>query len=120
MIAQANKGLAHLWLEAFNAKDLDGLLSLYAEDAEHYSPKLKLRQPETQGRVKGKEALRRWWSDAFERYPSLRYEVSKLIADEAQVFMEYVRHVAGEDQLLVGEVLEIRNGSIVASRVYHG
>jgi hypothetical protein len=34
--------------------------------------------------------------------------------------MEYIRHVAGEVDLRVGEVLEIRDGVIVASRVYHG
>ena len=33
--------------------------------------------------------------------------------------MEYVRHVQGEDDMHVGEVLEITNGTIIASRVYH-
>lgn len=52
--------------------------------------------------------------------PSLRYEVLKLTADDDQVFMEYIRHVAGEEDLRVGEVLEVREGRIGASRVYHG
>jgi hypothetical protein len=34
--------------------------------------------------------------------------------------MEYIRHVSGEDDLQVGEVLQIENGLIVFSRVYHG
>jgi hypothetical protein len=34
--------------------------------------------------------------------------------------MEYTRHVDGEEDLRVGEVLVIREGLIVASRVYHG
>jgi hypothetical protein len=34
--------------------------------------------------------------------------------------MEYFRHVNGEEDLPVGEVLEIENGLIVHSRVYHG
>jgi hypothetical protein len=46
--------------------------------------------------------------------------VVTLTADDAQVFMEYIRHVEGEEDLRVGEVLEVRNGIIVASRVYHG
>ena len=87
---------------------------------EHFSPKLKLRHPETNGLITGKEALRSWWRDAFERLPSLNYEVVKLTADEEQVFMEYIRHVSGEEDLRVGEVLEVRDGLIVASRVYHG
>jgi hypothetical protein len=34
--------------------------------------------------------------------------------------MEYLRHVPGEPDLPVAEVLEVRDGLIVASRVFHG
>lgn len=112
--------IAERWFAAFNAHDLEALLALYADDAEHYSPKLRMRRPETNGLVRGKAALRDWWRDAFDRLPTLHYEVQKLTADDEQVFMEYIRHVADEADLRVGEVLEIRNGLIVASRVYHG
>lgn len=112
--------VALAWFAAFNAHDLAALLALYADDAEHFSPKLLVRRPETGGWVKGKEALRGWWQDAFDRLPTLRYEVTSLTANDERVFMEYVRHVQGEPDLRVGEVLEIANGIIVASRVYHG
>jgi ketosteroid isomerase-like protein len=115
-----NKRIARKWFDAFNAHDLESLLALYHENAEHFSPKLKVHRPETQGLIRGKDALRSWWRDAFERLPSLRYEVVKLTADEEQVFMEYIRHVEGEADLRVGEVLEIKDGTITASRVYHG
>jgi ketosteroid isomerase-like protein len=115
-----NKQIAIKWFEAFNEHDLEKLLSLYDDNAQHFSPKLKVRVPETQGLIKGKQALREWWKDAFDRLPSLQYEVIKLTADDEQVFMEYVRHVAGEEDLSVGEVLQIENGLIVFSRVYHG
>lgn len=112
--------IAHEWLDAFNAHDLEALLALYADDAEHFSPKLYALRPETKGMVKGKAALRDWWRDAFHRLPTLRYEVKRLIADNVNVFMEYTRHVEGELALNVGEVLQLRDGVIVASRVYHG
>ena len=115
-----NKTIAQRWFAAFNAHDLEALLDLYADDAEHFSPKLMERRPETLGMIRGKQALRTWWRDAFDRLPSLRYEVVKLTADEERVFMEYVRHVVDEADLRVGEVLEIVDGTIVASRVYHG
>lgn len=113
------KTIANNWFEAFNKHDLDMLLSLYDKDAEHFSPKLKIRQPETKGLIKGKAALHNWWEDSFQRLPSLNYEVTKLIADEKCIFMGYIRHVIGEDDLIVGEVLEIENNLIVKSRVYH-
>lgn len=115
-----NKQIATHWFKAFNEHDLESLLLMYSNDAQHYSPKLKIRQPETNGLIVGQDQLRKWWQDAFDRLPSLRYEVVKLTADEEQVFMEYIRHVEGEDDLKVGEVLEIKNGLIVYSRVYHG
>lgn len=113
------KSIALAWFEAFNNHDLEKLLSLYHEHAEHYSPKLKVRQPETNGLIKGKAALRAWWQDAFNRLPTLKYEVLNLIADDQSVFMEYVRHVQGEADLQVGEVLDVEAGKIKASRVYH-
>lgn len=112
--------IAKAWFKAFNTKDLNGLLALYHEQAAHFSPKLKLRHPETNGLIKGKSALRAWWQDAFDRLPGLQYEVVSLTANDERVFMEYIRHVAGEADLRVGEVLEIRDSVIVASRVYHG
>ncbi|MFZ1331265.1 MAG: nuclear transport factor 2 family protein [Flavobacteriales bacterium] len=120
MPADLNQQIATKWFAAFNAHDLDALLALYHDQAEHYSPKLKVRMPETNGMVCGKDALRAWWRDAFDRLPSLQYEVLKLTANDEQVFMEYVRHVKGEDDLRVGEVLVIEKGLIVSSRVYHG
>jgi|GEM_PF-118774 len=119
-LSHANEAIAHRWFAAFNAHDLEQLLALYADDAEHFSPKLKVRRPETKGLVKGKEELRSWWRDSFERLPSLKYEVLTLTANAEQVFMEYLRHVEGEEDLRVGEVLVIKDGLIQSSRVYHG
>lgn len=120
MQARDIEHIAMKWFEAFNTKQLDRLLDLYAEDAEHFSPKLKIRKPETGGLVKGRAALREWWQDAFDRLPTLYYKVTSLTANEQRVFMEYIRTVQGEEDMLVAEVLEVRDGMIVASRVYHG
>jgi len=115
-----NKSIAMHWFEAFNEHNLNKLLNLYDDSAEHYSPKLKIKMPETLGLIKGKEALRSWWQDSFDRLPSLQYEVKNLISNDTSVFMEYIRHVNNEEDLKVAEVLEIKNGRIVYSRVYHG
>ncbi|MEI6880901.1 MAG: nuclear transport factor 2 family protein [Bacteroidota bacterium] len=113
------KQIAAAWFEAFNTHDLESLLALYDNNAEHYSPKLKIHQPATNGLIKGKDALRNWWADAFKRLPNLHYEVIKLTADDEQVFMEYIRKTPGEEDLRVGEVLVIKDGLILVSRVYH-
>jgi hypothetical protein len=114
------ESIALEWFKAFNTHDLEKLLSLYDNEAKHYSPKLKIRMPETNGLVTGKEELRGWWKDAFNRLPSLNYVITSLTANESRVFMEYIRKVDGEEDMLIAEILEIRNGLIFASRVYHG
>lgn len=116
----APEAIAEKWFTAFNAHDLEALLSLYDDNARHYSPKLKVRRPETNGLVQGKDALRDWWQDAFDRLPSLHYKVNRITANGDRVFMEYTRNVDGEENMDVAELLEIENGLIAFSRVYHG
>jgi ketosteroid isomerase-like protein len=120
MTPEKLQSIAFKWFETFNNKELEKLLSLYDDDAEHFIPKLKIHQPETNGLVKGKQALREWWQDAFNRLPSLNYKVKSLTANGDRVFMEYIRTADGEDEMHVAEVLDIREDKIVASRVYHG
>lgn len=112
--------LARRWLTAFNARDLDGLLALYEDDAVHVSPKLRDRHPETRGEIAGKDALRRWWADAMTRLPDLRYQELHLTAMGDRVFMEYLRTVPGEPDLIVAEVLVARDRRIHRSHVFHG
>lgn len=119
-LPELHEQIAAQWFAAFNSHQLEALLALYDDNARHFSPKLKVRQPETQGWVSGKAALRAWWQDAFDRLPELHYEVLTLTADDKRVFMEYIRQVPGEPDMPVAEVLEIESGRIVASRVYHG
>jgi hypothetical protein len=119
MKPKLNHKIALEWFEAFNQHDLEKLLKLYHDNARYFSPKLKIHKPETTGFIQGKEELRAWWKNAFKRLPNLVYEPTNFIADKSQIFMEYIRKVDGEEQMMVEEVLEIVNGLILSSRVYH-
>jgi limonene-1,2-epoxide hydrolase len=112
--------IARKWLACFASKDVEALVALYAEDARHTSPKLRVSRPETGGAIVGKAAMRAWWADAFQRIPELRYVEKSLTADGNRVFMEYLRVAPGDADLPVAEVLEVKDGKIVESRVYHG
>ncbi len=113
--------LARAWLAAFNARDLDRLLALYADDAVHVSPKLRAKKPETNGEVRGKAAMREWWTDSFARLPGLRYEEKRITAGGDTVFLEYLRVNPGEESFLVAESYSVdARGRIRASHVFHG
>ena len=113
------QSIAFKWFDAFNAHNIEQLLSLYDDHAEHFSPKLKIRKPETNGFVSGKSEMRDWWQDAFNRMPDLQYKDTSLTANEDRVFVEYLRIVSGEENMMVAEVYEVKDGKIIASRVYH-
>lgn len=112
--------IARAWLLHFNARDLDALLSLYADDAVHLSPKLRDQRPETRGEIRGKAALRAWWQDCFERLPGLAYREQHVTASGDRVFLEYLRSLPGQPDLTVAELFVVERGHIVSSRVFHG
>jgi limonene-1,2-epoxide hydrolase len=119
-MSEPNLQIARAWLEAFNAHDVEALVALYAEAATHTSPKIRALHPQTGGKLVGKAALTAWWKDANARLPGLRYEATALTANGERVFLEYLRHAPGQEVMPVAEVFEVRDGKIVASRVYHG
>ncbi|MFZ5439298.1 MAG: nuclear transport factor 2 family protein [Myxococcota bacterium] len=112
--------IAQHWLDAFNEGDVTKLVSLYADDCTHTSPKLRTLHPETGGKIVGKAALTTWWTDAMKRLPGLRYEKTSLTANDDRVFLEYVRHAPDAAPMPVAEVFDLKDGRIFASRVYHG
>jgi ketosteroid isomerase-like protein len=115
-----NTRIAEAWLAAFAAGDVARLVSLYAPDATHTSPKIRALHPETGGKLIGHAALSAWWTAALARLPGLRYEPTAITADAHRVFVEYLRHAPDGDVMPVAEVFDVRDGLIVASRVYHG
>ena len=119
-MSQNLDSIAFKWFAAFNEHNLEKLLSLYDDRAQHYSPKLKVKNPESNGLISGKDALRNWWKDAFDNIPTLQYEVKSLTSNEYRVFMEYIRKVEGEPDLMVAELLMIEDNKIVFSKVFHG
>jgi hypothetical protein len=56
-MSQNLDSIAFKWFDAFNEHNLEKLLSLYDDKAQHYSPKLKIGNPETNGLISGKDAL---------------------------------------------------------------
>ncbi len=115
-----NEEIARAWLAAFNAWDVDALVALYAEDATHTSPKIRALHPDTGGKLVGRAAMSAWWRESNARLPGLRYALTALTANEDRVFVEYTRHAPNQPDMPVAEVFDIRDGRIVASRVYHG
>lgn len=62
------------WIAAWNAHDLDRILSHYAPEIVFESPMIRSRYGKASGRVEGLAELRDYWSGAFTAFPDLRFE----------------------------------------------
>jgi ketosteroid isomerase-like protein len=111
--------IAGNWFTAFNNQNVDDLLLLYDDNAEHFSPRLLKNHPETNGLIKGKAAMRDWWQGAFDKMPSLRYTPIEIREEGDTVYLKYKRTVDGEAEVVVNEFLKISSGLIVFSKVLH-
>ena len=75
---QANE-FAAKWIEAWNAHDLDRILSHYTDDFEMNSPLIAKRLAVPSGTLKGKAAVGEYWQGALRAYPDLRFELLKVL-----------------------------------------
>jgi ketosteroid isomerase-like protein len=107
-VARARE-FAQQWVDAWNAHDLDGVLAHFADDAEFSSPVAAQLLPETHGILRGKEAIRGYWTIGLERIPDLRFEVIDVYAGVDLLVIHYRNHVGG----LVNEVLHLNAAGLV-------
>jgi ketosteroid isomerase-like protein len=86
---------AQEWIAAWNAHDLDEVLSHYTDDFEMTSPFIAAFAGEGSGTLKGKAKVRAYWQDALERIPDLRFELLEVFACVESVTI-YYRAVLGK------------------------
>lgn len=105
------------WIGAFNEHDVNKLLSLYHPNARHYSSRVETDKPETKGWLTGKNQLREWWQQSFDKLPDLNYKLKEITAEEHRIFIEYERRASSQPDSEVMEYLRIQNRLIMESRV---
>ena len=63
---------AERWIEAWNSRDIEAVLTHYADDVIFTSPTAARFVPESGGTILGKDALRSYWTVALQANPDLR------------------------------------------------
>jgi hypothetical protein len=66
---------AQEWIAAWNAHDLERVLSHYTDDFEMSSPFIAAFAGDPSGTLKGKAKMAAYWEDALRRVPDLRFEL---------------------------------------------
>jgi ketosteroid isomerase-like protein len=96
------------WVTQWNDHDLEGLLAHFGEDVVFTSPVAARLVPESGGVVRGKDALRAYWTRGLAAIPDLRFEVIDSYVGVNTLVIHYRNQRGG----LVNEVL-VFEGSLV-------
>jgi len=117
MMSQAR--LVQDWIEGWNTRNLDQLMSHYADDAVFISPSVLVTEPDSDGTLHGKAAIRKRYSRVFERCPKLRFELEEVIERPYGIIVIYRKlGVFAEQPGLTVEVFETSGGLIRRNVVY--
>lgn len=86
------------WLSAWNAHDLEAILSHYADDFEMISPYIVAITGEPSGALKGKRAVGGYWATALAKYPELHFELRQILIGVQSVVIYYqgIKDMAAE------------------------
>jgi ketosteroid isomerase-like protein len=105
--------LAEEWYAAWNAHDLERILSHYSDGVVFVSPFAVEIAGRADGRLEGKEALRAYFAAALERFPDLEFEPIALMTGVDSLVLHYrsVQNLLSAELMVVGEdglVIEVR------------
>jgi ketosteroid isomerase-like protein len=92
MTTHAPAGLLALgekWIAAWNSRDLDQVLALYADDAEMSSRYIVALGFDASGTLRGKDRLRAYWSKALTLRPNLHFTLLETFLSPDSVALLY-------------------------------
>ncbi|HEX7664773.1 MAG TPA: nuclear transport factor 2 family protein [Polyangiaceae bacterium] len=70
------------WVDAWNSHDLEAVLAHYVDDCTFVSPKAAAIAGS--GVIRGKDALRAYWTKALEKFPGLKFSLKHAVFDEKE------------------------------------
>ena len=77
------------WVESWNSHDVERVLAHYADNFEMTSPLIVQRFGIVDGKLKGKDAVRRYWGQSLANTPELRFKLIDVIVGVNSVAIVY-------------------------------
>jgi ketosteroid isomerase-like protein len=109
------RSLANYWVEAWNAHDLDSIMSHYEETIELISPVAAQLLGIPGGRVAGKANLRAYFQRGLEAYPELRFRLEDVLCGVNSVVLYY----ANQKETRTAEFMELSAAGKVTRVLAH-
>jgi len=109
------------WINAWNKHDLKTVLSMYSDDIEFSSPKIKAVFPDrTKPKITNKKDLEDYWSKALIKYPNLHFVHKESVIQNNTYLVEYYAILDGKTKTSVIEKFELENGFVIRSSAFYG
>lgn len=109
------------WISAWNTHDLKAILSLYSEDIEFRSPKIKSIYPVgATNIITNKKDLEEYFSLGLKKFSNLHFTPIDFAVKENHIILEYHGIPDNKIKWFVMEKFEIKEGLIVKSSVFYG
>jgi ketosteroid isomerase-like protein len=111
---------AAAWAAAWNARDIERVLGLFADGVAFTSPTaLAVVATAT---VRGKSALRAYWTQAMSGIRSLRFTLDRVVWDASirELAIVYVADIDGRKKRVSENLTFGADGLIVSAEVFHG
>jgi len=97
------------WVRSWNAHDLEAILGHYADGVVLTSPVAARLLEDPSGHVRGKAALRAYFSKGLEAFPNLKFELADVMWGLSSVVLYYTN----QNGKKTGEFMEIDGGKVV-------
>ncbi|QZP09542.1 nuclear transport factor 2 family protein [Caenibius sp. WL] len=97
------------WAAAWNAHDVEAVLAHFHEEAAFTSPFAAQVMPETGGVLRGKAAIRAYWTAGLARIPDLHFTVEGVFAGVDCLVIAYTNQKGTR----VSEVLRFAGGKVI-------
>lgn len=120
MTTEEARVFAARWAEAWNVRDVEQVLAHFHDEVVFTSPTaLAVMGTPT---VRGKEALREYWTTALSRLTSLRFTVDRVVwdTDRRELAIIYTAETDGKARRVSENLVFDSAGQVVVAEVFHG
>jgi len=111
---------AATWAEAWNRRDIEAVLAHFHEDVVFTSPTALAVVGSSA--VRGKAALREYWTRALARVTSIRFRVDRVLWDDGshELAIVYFEDINGRVKRVSENLRFDGLGMVVSAEVFHG
>ncbi len=103
------------WVHAWNGRDVEAVLTHYADNVVFSSPVTEQVVPESRGTVRGKQALRDYWNHALNLHSDLHFILVDVYVGVDTIMINY----RDQREVLINKVLTFRDGMVAVGHATH-